>query len=487
MSELSAYFNYSISPMSISVFRQVAVFVFCLSISISYSNSPVSIETSDLKSMTDRIKEGIENVVHIVDPRLDPTVESYLRIYIDRNRTKTENMIGRSTMYFPMFEEELLAGGLPVDLKYLAVVESALTPHAISRVGATGLWQFMRPTAREMGLQITKYVDERCDPVLSTKAAINYLSYLHKQFNSWELAMAAYNAGPGRVRYAIRKSGSKDYWKLQGFLPKETRAYVPGFIAASYVLNYYQDHGLEPAILSSDLTQTATIKVFKNLDFSKVQQITGVAYDVIHALNPKYIRQFIPQSENGHDLVLPAHATTTMLAYLNEDGDVAQTADAGFIGIETGVEMEYVDRLVTHTLTVKAGDNLYNLAKKHDCTVDDLQRWNKLSGTMLRIGQQLKVQRMEKVLVRMDKPAIVAAPPVRRAIYVEPLSSDLSLPAPAARTIQYDRKTSPTPVLKSTPDLNGSSTILRRRMSAREMGVMPMQPGATILPGQRLN
>lgn len=438
--------------------------------------------------MTERIKEGIENVVHIVEPRLDATVESYLRTYIERNRTKTENMIGRSTLYFPMFEAELLAGGLPVDLKYLAVVESALTPYATSRVGATGLWQFMRPTAREMGLQITKYVDERCDPILSTKAAISYLTFLYKQFDSWELAMAAYNAGPGRVRYAIRKSGTKDYWKLQGHLPKETRAYVPGFIAASYVMNYYQDHGLQPMIPSSDLIQTATIKVFKNLDFSKVQQVTGVAYEVINTLNPKYIRQFVPQSEQGHDLILPAHATTTMLTYLNEGGDVEVTEDAGFIGIETGVEMEYVDRMMTHTFTVKSGDNLYNLAKKHNCSVDELQRWNKLSGTMLRIGQQLKVQRMEKVLVKMDKPIIIAAPPVRRAIHVAALNTDQSFTSPVTKSLQPAQTSMPAPVLRATPDLSGSSTtILRRRMSAREMGVLPVHHRTTILPGHRLN
>ena len=247
-------------------------------------------DDSWLESMTDHIKAGIENVVHIVSPRLDASVQSYLRTYIERNRTKTEHMIGRSVIYFPMFEELLEANGLPVDLKYLAVVESALTPQAISRVGATGLWQFMKTTGREYGLHITKYIDDRCDPEMSTKAAIKYLGNLYRQFDSWELAMAAYNAGPGRVRYAIRKSGSKDYWKLQGYLPRETRAYVPGFIAASYVLNYYQDHGLEPAFPGDDLLQTATMQVFEDISFSKIGQITGVTEEIIYHLNPKYIR-----------------------------------------------------------------------------------------------------------------------------------------------------------------------------------------------------
>ncbi len=474
--------------MNISGFRLIAALVFSFAFATGYSNSPASGETSDLDAMSDRIRAGIENVVHIVSPRLDASVESYLRTYTERNRTKTENMIGRSSLYFPMFEQELLASGLPVDLKYLAVVESALTPHAISRVGATGLWQFMRPTAREYGLQITKYVDERCDPVMSTKAAITYLENLHRQFDSWELAMAAYNAGPGRVRYAIRKSGSKDYWKLQGFLPKETRAYVPGFIAASYIMNYYEDHGLVPTFLSSDLTETATLQVFNDLDFNKIHQITGVAFEVISYLNPKYIRNFIPQSDAGHVLVLPAHATPIMLTYLSAGGDVAVADHSEFAAIETGVEMEYVDRLVEHTYVVKSGDNLYTLAQKHHCSITELQKWNKLSGSMLHIGQRLKILKMEKVLVKMTRPAIIA-PPVRAEINITALTSPSATHyglTQVARTRQQGA--SPVPVLKSNPDLSGSpKSILRRRMSARDMGIIPESPSSTMLPGKRLN
>ena len=473
--------------MSISGFRVITVFLFGLVFNTGYTNTSAVNEIAGLESMSDQIRAGIENVVHIVSPRFDASVESYLRVYFEKNRTKTENMIGRSAMYFPMFEEELLAGGLPVDLKYLAVVESALTPHAISRVGATGLWQFMRPTAREVGLQITKYIDERCDPVMSTKAAITYLRNLYNQFDSWELAMAAYNAGPGRVRFAIRKSGSQDYWKLQGYLPKETRSYVPGFIAASYVLNYYQDHGLVPAILSTDLTQTETVQVFNNLDFAQVQRITGVAFEVINHLNPKYIRNFIPQSDGGHTLVLPASAATTMRTYLNAGGDVAMMEHGEFAEIEAGVEMEYVDRLVEHIYVVKSGDNLYALAKKHHCTVSELQKWNKLSGSMLRIGQRLKILKMEKVLVKAVSPVMISPSPVRRKLNIPKLNPPDTEASSIAQVVRLGQENViPTPVVKSSPDLSGSVRVLRRRLSAREMGASPDNTGVPLLPGRRL-
>jgi membrane-bound lytic murein transglycosylase D len=439
-------------------------------------------DDSGLESMTDHIKAGIENVVHIVSPRLDASVQSYLRTYIERNRTKTEHMIGRSVIYFPMFEELLEANGLPVDLKYLAVVESALTPQAISRVGATGLWQFMKTTGREYGLHITKYIDDRCDPEMSTKAAIKYLGNLYRQFDSWELAMAAYNAGPGRVRYAIRKSGSKDYWKLQGYLPRETRAYVPGFIAASYVLNYYQDHGLEPAFPGDDLLQTATMQVFEDISFSKIGQITGVTEEIIYHLNPKYIRKFIPQSESGHVLILPATAAMAMRAYLSSDiKDFVQT---NFEGIETGVEMVFVNKLVEHTYHVKAGDNLYSLARVNGCSVDDLYTWNHLSGSTIHIGQRLKIMKMEKVLVKTPVVAPIASP-VRSTIHVPKLNSPMADASALAYPVYLPQQQA-TPQLKSSPDFSGKAKILRRRMCAREMGVTSDRCVAPLIPGANL-
>jgi membrane-bound lytic murein transglycosylase D len=387
-------------------------------------------------------------------------------------------------MYFPMFEAELQAKGLPADLKYLAVVESALTPHAISHVGATGLWQFMRPTAREYGLQITKYIDERCDPVMSTRAAIQYLTNLYRAFDSWELAMAAYNAGPGRIRLAIRKSGTQDYWDLQKYLPKETQAYVPGFIAASYILNYYSDHGLQPAFPTPDLLETTAVPIYKNLNFSQIETVTGLPVDVIRNLNPKYVRQFIPQSETGHLLVLPTNSAASMQQFLASGRDIGLLANAAEVAsIETGVEMEYVNKLVEHTYIVRSGDNLYNISRKYDCSVADLQRWNNMSGTMLRIGQRMKVKRMERVLVKTQSSAPAFTATVRQLISIKPLTGKDFFTAADERV---KNELTATPVIRQTPDLTGSSKILQRRTSAYSLVGAEAFQNQEMMPGQRL-
>jgi membrane-bound lytic murein transglycosylase D len=389
-------------------------------------------------------------------------------------------MLGRASLYFPMFEEELAAGGLPTDLKYLAVVESALSCQAISPVGAAGLWQFMRPTARECGLTVTKYVDERCDPLKATRAAIKYLTFLHDQFESWELAMAAYNSGPGRVRYAIRKSGSKDYWKLQRYLPRETRAYVPGFIAASYILNYYQDHGLAPEYPSSDFTHTETVEVFKSLSFSEISSVTGVPMEVIQELNPVFIRKYIPQSNSGYPLKLPVFAATAMRIYLTEDAAPIELVN--FEGIETGVDVEYVDRLVEETYIIRSGDNLYNIARVNGCSVDDLKAWNRLSSNTIHIGQRLKVKKMSKVLIRVPK-----ATPVARALVEVPLlpvQSFVTRPADIIREVPIPNV--PAPTMRTQLNVSSSPVVIRRRTSLRSMGINSTQVHSVLAPGTSL-
>lgn len=451
-------------PMSVSgILRTCAVLIVFVAVSLpcKASDNP---EEFSRDFFTDDIRAGIEAVVRIVSPRMDANVQSYLRTYIERSRRKTELMIGRSAVYFPMFEQELSASGLPEDLKYLAVIESALVPQAISRVGATGLWQFMKPTAKEYGLYMSRYIDERCDPVKSTRAAINYLSYLYKQFESWELAMAAYNAGPGRVRYAIRKSGSKDYWKLQAYLPKETRSYVPGFIAASYVLNYYHDHGLVPEYPNNDIVNTGQMVVYRDVTFTQVQQATGLDMETISFLNPSYIRKFIPNSVTGHLLVLPAHLLPVMEAYLALDG--TNEGQEAFDAMLTGVDMEYANRLVEHTYHVKAGDNLYNIARNNNCTVSDLQKWNRISGTTIHIGQRLKIMKMERVLIRATTVVVAEdASASRTMIEMRALPPQPLIPTPLDRIRQSPNAPSGPfePVIRTGPDLS-TPPVQRRRM-----------------------
>jgi len=477
----SFLFQRNLAPMSISgAFRPIAVFLFYIFSIPAQGNPALNAETASFESMIDQIKAGIENVVHVVSPRYDASVESYLRSYIQRSPDKTALMIGRSTLYFPMFESELAAGGLPTDLKYLAVIESALTPRAVSPVGAAGLWQFMRPTARECGLYVTKYVDERCDPVKATRAAIKYLSFLHEQFDSWELAMAAYNSGPGRVRYAIRRSGTKDYWKLQRYLPRETRSYVPGFIAASYILNFYADHGLVPEYPSSDFTQTESVQVFKGLSFSEISSVTGVPVEVIRELNPVFVRNYIPESSNGYTIALPDFAATTLQVYLMEDAASVEASE--FEGIETGVDVEFVDRLVEEVYLVESGDNLYNIARENGCTVDDLKTWNHLSGNTIHIGQRLKMKKMAKVLIRVSPPP----PPTRTQVHIAtlPVVALVSDPGRAIRTFSISDL--PQPVVHETQSIILSPVVIRRRTSLRWMGVDQVPQSTALTPGTRI-
>lgn len=464
--------------MSISgAIRLIAVLV--SSVPVFQGGAAYATHTNSIDGMTDQIKAGIANVVQVVSPRYDEKVESYLRTYLERSRERTEIMIGRSVMYFPMFEKELEAAGLPTDLKYLAVVESALYPQAVSPVGATGLWQFMRPTARECGLYVSKYLDERCDPVKSTRAAIKYLTALYAQFDSWELAMAAYNSGPGRVRYAIRRSGSKDYWKLQRYLPRETRAYVPGFIAASYVLNYYEDHGLSPAFPENDLLETETVTIHTGISFSEVQTVTRVPMEILCMLNPMYVRRYIPQSEHGYTLVLPAYAAVTMEAYLASDKGLVEVTE--FEEIETGVELEYVNRLVDEIYFVRAGDNLYNISRNNGCSVDDLKTWNRLSGNTIHIGQQLKIRKMARVLVKVETPP---APQLRQAIHIAPV------PTAGKANVGTDRaigSVSMAPVpLPSRSSMVQEPNTVRRRLSVRHIVPQKLQ-GQCLTPGSCVN
>lgn len=464
------------------VFRAVFVCATFLAVLVPIGTAYAT-HSSSIDGMSEKIKAGIEHVVQVVSPRYDATVQSYLRTYLERSRDKTEMMIGRSELYFPMFEQELEAAGLPTDLKYLAVVESALYPHAISPVGATGLWQFMRPTARECGLYVSKYVDERCDPVKSTRAAIRYLTMLYTQFDSWELAMAAYNSGPGRVRYAIRRSGTKDYWKLQRYLPRETRAYVPGFIAASYVLNFYEDHGLNPVFPEQSMHETESVLVHEGISFSEIQTVTGVPSEVITLLNPIFVRKYIPHSESGHTLILPATAALTMRAYLASDKGLVEVTE--FEGIETGVDLEYVDRLVDEIYYVRPGDNLYNIARHNGCSVDDLKTWNRLSGNTIHIGQKLKIRKMVKVLVRAVPPVIT--PPAREQIVFTPLPSTLQASFDAHRVMPEVTTGEQVPQQVSRRTMTSEPMTVRRRLSLRNMGVSGDGVHGCLVPGACVN
>lgn len=355
-----------------------------------------------IDNMEASIREGINKSVKIVKPVYDGRVQSYLRTYIEAQPKFTEEMMGRAEIYFPLFEKYLEAYDMPTDLKYLAIVESGLRPWATSPVGAAGMWQFMRPTGRQFGLRITQYVDERRDPEKSTEAAVKYLKQLYERFGSWELAMAGYNAGPGRVNSAIRRSGTNDYWKLQKYLPRETRSYVPGFIAANYIFTHYSNHNLVPRRPHSDLLNTSVVKIYEGMSFTDINSATGVTMNTLRMLNPMYSRRYIPQSVMGYQLQLPTMAAAILVAHLGiEDGDVSKYTET-FLPLITGADLTFEEQTVMHDYRVKSGDNLYRIAQANACSVNDLMRWNHLNSSKLRISQRLKIQVTERVAVYPD-------------------------------------------------------------------------------------
>lgn len=327
----------------------------------------------------------------IVSPRYTPAVKSYILTYTVRKREKAEMIVGRSVLYFPMFEEYLREEGLPLDLKYLSVVESALVPTAVSRVGAVGLWQFMPSTARWLGLNIDSYVDERRDPHKSTKAALKYLTQLYDRFDDWELAIAAYNSGGGRVSRAIKRARSKDFWKIQPYLPKETRNYVPAFIAAYYLMYHYEEHKIIPSYPDLDLQLTKTITIYGNYTFEEIAEVTNLPIEVVEELNPAYPQGIIPENTEGHYLTLPNRVIPAFEDFVrtqSPDQDPSRRVNAkpifAFRPSAAG-SADYMRSLYT----VRPGESLESLAREIGCTVNQIRAWNKLSSRTVQPGQEL--------------------------------------------------------------------------------------------------
>ncbi len=278
-----------------------------------------------------------------VDFKLTPDVKKYLDQYIVNHRHSSEILIGRSLYYFPMIEEKIIEKDLPAEIKYLAIVESALKPSARSKVGAVGLWQFMRTTARMYGLKIDNVIDERRDIVKSTEAALDYLNDLHNRFGDWTLALAAYNCGPGNVSKAMNLSGGKDYWSIRNYLPTETRNYVPKFIAMAYLMNYYSDHELNPSVPETLFIETRKVKIFEKISFKQISELSGIDIETIRFYNPKFIGEFIPKTETGKLLTLPSEGMYTLL---KEKGSVYKLIPDAFqdLGHETNVASQFFER-----------------------------------------------------------------------------------------------------------------------------------------------
>lgn len=367
---------------------------------------------ADIDSMADsrstvtatdaEIIERLSQLPTVIEMPFNSVVRNYIDMYANRRRQLVENMLGMSLYYMSIFEAALDRYNMPLELKYLPVIESALNPVAVSRAGATGLWQFMLATAQGEGLEVNSVVDERRDPYRSSDAAARYLKKLYDIFGDWSLAIASYNCGPGNVTKAIRRAGfnAKDFWAIYPYLPSETRGYVPAFIAANYIMTYYDKHNISPALARKPIV-TDTVHVTKRVHFQQISDVMGIPMDELRILNPQYRTDLIPGDIRPYALVLPSLQAYAYLS--NEDSIVNHNAalyarrDVVEPGTRQGVDQggEYVEELVVKYHTVKRGETLSSIAKKYGVTTASIRSANKI-GNKVRRGQRLKINTYQR-------------------------------------------------------------------------------------------
>lgn len=342
-------------------------------------------------------------------------VRSYIDRYVKRHRTLVEEMLGMSLYYMPIFEQYLEKEGLPLELKYLPIIESALNPNAVSRAGAGGLWQFMVGTGKGLGLEVNSLVDERRDPYRSSEKAAIYLKNLYNIYNDWSLAIAAYNCGPGNVNKALRRAGgeNKDFWEIYPYLPKETRGYVPAFIAANYVMTYFKRHNISPSLARKPLI-TDTVAVKHRIHFNQVSQVLNIPVEEIRALNPQYRADVVPSSsERSYKLCLPS---TQVYSFIMSEDSIynyrpdlyAQRGQVDPAGTSVSNNDDRPFTWETKTVTqhhkVRRGESLSRIASQYGMSRSTLASINGIKGDKVRRGQVLKVQTTKKVKVYQERP-----------------------------------------------------------------------------------
>lgn len=323
-------------------------------------------------------------------------VRKFIDTYTVRLRGQVAFMLSACNFYMPIFEEALDAYGLPLELKYLPIIESALNPSAVSHAGATGLWQFMHATGKVYGLENNSLVDERRDPIKATWAAARYLKDMYDIYHDWNLVIAAYNCGPGNINKAIRRAGGKtDYWEIYRYLPRETRGYVPAFIAANYVMTYYCKHNICP--METNIPQaTDTVLVTRDLHFQQIADLCHVPMEEIKSLNPQYKRNIIPGLSKPRTLRLPTEAISAFLD--QQDTIYAHRASEFFKNRRTvaSVNSSRASGSTDGELTwyrIRQGDTLGGIARKFGVKISELRRWNGLRGNNIRAGRRLKIYR----------------------------------------------------------------------------------------------
>jgi membrane-bound lytic murein transglycosylase D len=352
--------------------------------------------THDTTTLPDSVyKARLQALPCVIELPYNERVRAFILRYVKRNPKQVARMMRMSEYYFPMFEETLGRYDLPYELKNLPVIESALNPMARSHVGAAGLWQFMPGTAKLYGLEVNSLVDERMDPVKSTEAACRFLASMYAIYHDWNLVIAAYNCGAGNVNKAIRRAGGKrDFWSIYPYLPRETRNYVPIFIAANYAMNYGQEHGICKAPIEKTML-TDTIRTTRRMHLQQVSQNLNIDMNELRRLNPQYSRDILPGG-TAYALCLPAEKVGLFID--QEEAIIAYKADSLINNRRAEIDLAKVTSIngayrvngVTY-YTIKKGDTLSGIAKKFHCTVKQLKQWNNLKSDNIREGKKLKI------------------------------------------------------------------------------------------------
>ncbi|MCD7963213.1 MAG: transglycosylase SLT domain-containing protein [Rikenellaceae bacterium] len=361
-----------------------------------YLNKLIDIDISsvvDTQNIPDSIYDArLKMIASVIPLPYNDIVRKYIITYTTRLNRNMSNIFGLAKYYFPLFEEELDRQGLPSELKILPVIESALYPKAVSRAGATDLWQFMLATGKGVGLEINSFVDERMDPIASTKAACTYLSQLYSIYEDWTLALAAYNCGPGNVNKALKRApNAETFWDIYNYLPKETRGYIPSFIAATYAYTFHKVHNINPVLPVIPMT-TDTITVKKMLHLEQVASTIDISMDILRELNPHYKRDIVPSPiEKGYSLILPQQGISAFIEKEDEIYSKDTIYLKKYIDPQTG---KFTDTVKTtqRTYKVKKNDVLGKIARQHNVTVSAIMKENNLkNANSLRIGQVLRI------------------------------------------------------------------------------------------------
>ncbi len=444
-------------------------------------------------------EERLKKLPTEIELPYNSVVGNYINMYLTKRRSLVADMLALHSYYGPIFVEELLKEGMPTELQYLPVIESAINPNAVSRAGAAGLWQFMPATAKGLGMEVNSLIDERRDARLSSRNAARYLKQLYEIYNDWSLAIAAYNCGPGNVNKALRRAGGegkKDFWEIYNYLPAETRGYVPAFIAANYVMNYYNRHGISPTVIKRHLT-TDTVQVNKYIHFDQIAAVLNIPVDEIRMLNPQYRKDIIPGDYRPYVLTLP---TQQCLSYVMSekriveydadryarrsyvepgessepeavpgDNGVANLAQASrqTSNAETNNEIaqtQLTEKMVVKTHVVTRGESIRDIARQYGVSATDIKRWNQLRRGKVKEGDRLKIEVFERVAPEGVK--VVTAPEVAQ-VSAETLRESASASAPKEESVSRTAAKSTPAKTVETPKATTKAGTAKSKATAK--------------------